>query len=55
MEMFDGEQDDVLYDLATLIAAYSNPHIFYDLQNEPPEIILNELDALKNIMREIIG
>lgn len=55
MILQDKELDETLYALATLIAAYSNPHIFFDLKTLPPEEIQSELDALKNIMKEMIG
>jgi hypothetical protein len=53
--MNNSEQDETLYELATLIAAYSNPHMFRDLKELPEEERLKELDALKNMMGEIIG
>jgi DNA-binding transcriptional MerR regulator len=51
----DGELDLTLSEIATLIAAYSNPHMFQDLQQERKDIITEELEALKNIMKEMIG
>jgi hypothetical protein len=53
--MNDIEQDETLYELARLIAAYSNPHMFMDLKEMSEEEILKELEALKNMMGEIIG
>jgi hypothetical protein len=53
--MSEGEIDDTLYELARLIAAYSNPHMFPDLRDMPESIRLQELEALKNLMGEIIG
>lgn len=49
----DGDLD--LSEVARLIAAYSNPHMFLDLRNEDPREIELELEALKNIMEEMIG
>lgn len=52
------EEDEVLYELASLIAAYSNPHVHFDLaqfQRENEMELKVELDALKNIMKEMIG
>lgn len=52
------EEDEVLYHLATLIAAYTNPHVHFDLasfQKEDETELLVELDAIKNIMKEMIG
>jgi hypothetical protein len=49
------EQDEVLCELARLIAAYSNPHMFSDLKDMPEAERLSELETLKNMMGEIIG
>lgn len=44
-----------LSEIATLIAAYSNPHMFFGLRDESPEEIEKELEALKELMKEMIG
>jgi hypothetical protein len=49
------DTDDLLYELASLIAAYSNPNMFSDLRDMPDDLRLQELEALKNLMGEIIG
>lgn len=53
--MNDLEQDNDLCELARLIAAYSNPHLFMDLKDISEEERLKELEALKNMMGEMIG
>lgn len=51
----DPELVATLHDLATWIAAYSNPHMHYDLSQASEDEINSELEALKNLMREMIG
>jgi hypothetical protein len=50
------DQDAILCTLATLIAQYSNPHLFpFDLGTLSKDEIQSELEALKDIMKEMIG
>jgi hypothetical protein len=52
------KEDETLYALATLIAAYTNPHVHFDLAQfqEEDKLELNcELEHLKNLMREMVG
>ena len=51
----DVELNETLYDLATLIAAYSNPYMFFDLKKMTEEEIDQELNSLKNLMMEMLG
>ena len=51
----DGEQDEVLFVLATLIAQYSNPFMFFDLAQLSEDEIQSDLESLKSKMKEIIG
>jgi hypothetical protein len=53
--MNDTELDKTLFELATLIAAYSNPHMFFDLKDISEIERLSELESLKNLMGEILG
>jgi len=57
MELFDeNEMNETLYVLATLIAAYSNPHMFpFDLAKLPEIELKAELSSLKGLMKEMIG
>jgi len=49
------EQDETLYELARLIAAYSNPQVHFDLKGSTMEERQIELEALKKLMGEILG
>lgn len=52
----DGDFNLTLSELATLIAAYTNPHMFpFDLGEMSAEDIEMELCALKDLMKEMIG
>ena len=52
----DRLQDETLYALATLIAAYTNPHMFpFDLAQVPEAELKAELESLKGLMGEILG
>lgn len=51
----DPELSITLHDLASWIAAYSNPHMHHDLSQASEDEIALELEALKNLMKEMIG
>lgn len=52
----DIPQDETLYTLATLIAAYTNPHLFpFDLAKLSEVERETELKSLKKLMEELVG
>ena len=60
-EIYNDEDRELLYELATMIAAYTNPQVFFDLawrEDKPgiPELKrIAELKDMKNRMEKLLG